>query len=123
MQLAEAAFKTGRDGLGLAAFSSYQRLNNQVPDNFISVEQLAAEALTRSRQWGRALALYQDLLRRSNEPAKIESLKQARNSAIQSQQLELVNLARSPAVTDGVSQAGIVKPKLKSLPSSDDGEQ
>ncbi len=113
LQLAQAAFASGDDALGLAAFNSFRP--QPVPENFIAVEQLAAEAHTRRQQWAAAAVLYRDLLLRVHDAAERAALTKARDSVTQKQSLALANLARRPVVTDTVVQHSIVKPKLKAL--------
>ncbi len=138
LQLARAAFETDDNALGLEAFKSYRnqygvpvpgqermagyrRVTSRVdeepaPEDFLAVEQLAAEAYARRKQWALALGLYHDLLKREQDTAKRNALTEARDSIKRKQNLALANLSRRPVVTDDVAQHLIVKPKLMVLP-------
>ncbi len=137
LDLAEAALSTKQDTLGLAAFDSYQASSGQMygsaayrggyamplastppaePDNFVTVEQLAAEALARRQDFAQALRLYDDLLARTTDLLRREQFQRSRELTRQRQTLVNLNAGRRPVVTKEITQPLIVKPKLKSVP-------
>ncbi|MGA8028051.1 MAG: hypothetical protein WB992_12985 [Bryobacteraceae bacterium] len=124
LQLAEAAFTSSQDTLGLAAFESYRAASEpsspggETDANYTSVEKLAADAEMRRRNWSLALEFYDDLLKRVKDPLLRVALIKARDAAAEKQNLDIANESRRPLVTNDVAQPGIVKPKLTSLPAN-----
>jgi len=116
--LAEAAFLSKQDSLGLTAWQSYDspapaiRWLHSSPldaavgteaDRIVRVEELAAAAFTRRRQYAAAEALY----------GRMPHFEKLRDEAAAANRLEQLNRGRAPAITNEMTQAAIVKPKLK----------
>jgi lipopolysaccharide biosynthesis regulator YciM len=117
LALAEAAFLSKQDSLGLTAWRSYDSpapaigwlhsspLDAAVgteADRIVRVEELAAAALTRRRQYAAAEALY----------GRMPHFEKLRDEAAAAGRLEQLNRGRAPAITNELTQAAIVKPKL-----------
>ena len=118
LALAEAAFLSKQDSLGLTAWQSYDSpapaigwlhsspLDAAVgteADRIVRVEELAAAAFTRRRQYAAAEALY----------GRMPHFEKLRDEAAAANRLEQLNRGRAPAITNEMTQAAIVKPKLK----------
>jgi tetratricopeptide (TPR) repeat protein len=117
LALAEAAFTSMQDSLGLTAWQSYDSPAPAIgwlhsssldaaigadADRILRVEELAAKALTQRRQYAAAEALY----------SRMPHFEKLRAEAAAAVRLEQLNRGRAPAITNELTQAAIVKPKL-----------
>jgi hypothetical protein len=82
---------------------------------YFAVEELAAAALLRMDELGRAVSMYRDLAQHSPATDRLAAFTKAADSASQRQSLQALNSFRRPVVTDNISQPLIVKPKLFSV--------
>lgn len=125
LEFAEATLKTNQTAIGLAAFDNYRTTQYQTESSqtsnvpgtiLLSVEELAASALVHGQEFGRAIDIYDELLRQIKDPTTRSQFQKLKAEAVNKQSLETLNSMRQPIVTNEISQRTVVKPKLTALP-------
>jgi tetratricopeptide (TPR) repeat protein len=110
LALAEAAFNTNNDALGLAALAKYGAAQSN--PQLIHVQELAAAVHTKRQEFDTAANLYQQILNSTTDPAAHARIEKLLATTREEASIEHANQARQPRVTKEVAQGTIVKPRL-----------
>jgi Tfp pilus assembly protein PilF len=110
LALAEAAFAAQQDALALSAFEKYRPLKNDAQLNH--VQELAAAVYTKRQEFDAAASLYEQVVNSTTDAAVRARVEKLLAAARDEAQVEHANQARQPHVTQEVTQATVVKPRL-----------